>query len=153
MFTPNGNIEILDLQFSRLRNRSFADNVGKLWITVVLFDIILIKGIFLMMSLILQGLYTIAAKAIIFIPLWAVCEQEFMVYSIGNVIYMFGRAAYTWPKLHINQTQKTNTLHPQNRIKSRKGLKHIYHRWSCIHSLHTMCNRLYPFIHSTYLTK
>ena len=48
-----------------------------------------------------------------------------MVYSIGNVIYMFGRAAYTWPKLHINQTQKTNTLHPQNRIKSRKGLRHI----------------------------
>ena len=47
-----------------------------------------------MMSLILQGLYTIAAKAIIFIPLWAVCEQEFMVHSIGNVIYMVGRAAY-----------------------------------------------------------
>ena len=78
-----------------------------------------------MMSWILQGLYTIAAKAINFIPLGAVCEQEFMVYSIGNVIYMFGRAAYTWPKLHINQTQKTIILHPQNRIKSRKGLRHI----------------------------
>ena len=99
--------------------------MGKLWIAIILFNIILIKGIFLVISLVLQGLYTIAAKAIIFIPLWAVCEQEFMVYSIGNVIYMFGRAAYTWPKLHINQTQKTNTLHPQNRIKSRKGLRHI----------------------------
>ena len=116
---------------------------------IFLFNIILIKDIFFIMSLILQDLYSIAAKAIIFIPLWAVCEQEFMVHSIGNVIYMFGRAAYTWPKLHINQTQKTNILHPQNKIKSRKGLRLIYHRWSCIHSLHTMCNRLYPFIHST----
>ena len=98
------------------------------------------------MGLILQGLYTIAAKAIIFIPLWAVCEQEFMVCSIGNVIYIFGRAAYTWPKLHINQTQKTNILHPQNRIKSRKGLRHT----SCIHSLYAMCSRLFPFIHPTY---
>ena len=122
-------------------------------LAIILFYIILIKDNFLMMSLVLQGLHTIAAKAIIFIPLWAVREQEFMVHSIGNVIYMFGRAAYTWPKLHINQTQKTNTLHPQNRIKSRKGLRLIYHRWSCIHSLHTMRNRLYPFIHPTYFTK
>ena len=135
------------------RTPYITNNMGKVWNAIFLFNIILIKGIFFMMGLILQGLYTIAAKAIIFIPLWAVCEQEFMVCSIGNVIYIFGRAAYTWPKLHINQTQKTNILHPQNRIKSRKGLRHILYRWSCIHSLHTMCNRLYPFIHPTYFTK
>ena len=117
--------------------------------SVILFNITLIKGIFLMMSLVLQGLYTIAAKAIIFIPLWAVCEQEFMVYSIGNVIYMFGRAAYTWPKLHINQTQKTNTLHPQNRIKSRKGLRHIPSL--IMYSFFTYDVQSFISIHSSYI--
>ena len=53
------------------------------------------------------------------------CVNKSLWFIVLAMSFIWLDVLHTWPKLHINQTQKTNILHPQNRIKSRKGLRHI----------------------------